>query len=1001
MSIEVSKDEFRLRVAAHTPRVGLIGRDAEIASLLDEADASAISGRALIVRGEAGIGKSALVSAFSDRAGATHTTLRGRCDELESHRPFGAFADVLGSLRREIGEERSDALIRRREILRKLLEPTAHQTPIEGAARGQVAGSFLGVVDELMRERPLLITLEDLHWADEGSLELFGYLARKAPSRRLMLLGTARSEVDLAHPLREVVAQLTAARALREMSLAPLDERGTRGLIGQELGVAEEQASLAELAKIVYARCAGNPLFTEEVLRTLIATRRLRREGNEWRCARRDIEEAMPASIIDGVRGRMTRLDPLTQRFVAVASVAGDGFDVATIATVLEREAIDVLPALREAVTARLLVEGPDATVSFPHALLREAAGQTLLALERRLIHMRIAELLEAGDPPQRRERIAYHFDKAGALERARAHYVAAMYESMSLSATAHTVRVIERVLELTPEGDVERLDLLEKLTRYLGYSGQTARAETAARTLLAESEARHEPAAIGRALITLAYVFVMRQDRAAAEPLLLRARELIEPLGPSTDLAQLSQMLAWHAIEKRAVAEGIAGGKRTIEIANATPLPTTGDEQRRLTAMVGAGWGVQAAGHMFTRQWDEALRCQRKACEIGNATLDPRGKYSNLNNLLAILANTSGDTPEARSVQEQLRAHRDEHGIQHDHAVLGAATDMLLRGDFHAFRVATSEFEKGSRPAQVSARLLGAVVDFAQRDELDTREALDRARTDVARGDAANAAFWSGVAFLVARRFDESLERARHEFMPAAHVYMSGYESGRACLVGAVAARQAGVWADASAFRERALDPRVIDALALPGPQSVQAPFVAAETAAARHDHDNAIAAYAEAVQALQRMSFMDLASLWLEHLARLQRAELLSQRGSTDDVAAAQAEVDIVARYWKTARADNYLAQLATWARPRGLTVPANASPASRTAPPLSPREQEIATDVARGMTNREIATRLTLSIRTIDSHVEQIRAKLGFHTRAQIAAWVTERYGPQRAN
>jgi non-specific serine/threonine protein kinase len=114
--------------------------------------------------------------------------------------------------------------------------------------------------------------------------------------------------------------------------------------------------------------------------------------------------------------------------------------------------------------------------------------------------------------------------------------------------------------------------------------------------------------------------------------------------------------------------------------------------------------------------------------------------------------------------------------------------------------------------------------------------------------------------------------------------------------------------------------------------------------------------------------------------------------------DTASAQKELDLVLPFWQRAKATWFLGQLADWARENGLVFPEAPPPetSARSASTLTQREREVALLVAQGLTNREIAQRLSLSVRTAESHVERIRSKLGFRGRSQIATWVTERYG-----
>jgi DNA-binding NarL/FixJ family response regulator len=265
--------------------------------------------------------------------------------------------------------------------------------------------------------------------------------------------------------------------------------------------------------------------------------------------------------------------------------------------------------------------------------------------------------------------------------------------------------------------------------------------------------------------------------------------------------------------------------------------------------------------------------------------------------------------------------------------------------------------------------------------------------------GKSAPEADWAAEVLLIAGRphdavaiaatvRDEETHLRYWGLIPASIVHAIGLFASHAC--------------DDQPARER-----FISSLLTERPLPVSPPFNKRHVALANADiaeHggriDEALAAYA-VVLAEAELSQYNNNVVYLTSLIRQRRAELFL-RLSPPDVVAAQSEFDALLTYWRKAKATWYLGQLRNWAEARGLAFPRTdeVSTAAPAAPrQLTHRELEVARLVAQGLTNREIGARLTLSVRTAESHVEQIRAKLGFKTRAQIASWVTERYGATR--
>ena len=367
-----------LRVSADR----MVGREDELGrllTLLDDAEA----GRsvAALVSGDAGVGKSRLVGEVSQLAeGRGFTVLSGQCAELGDSVPYLPLADALRGAAQSTGVR--DALSSRPAL--GLLLPEGGEGPTidsdrSGLARQQMFGGVLGLLAELAAAAPVLLVLEDLHWADGSTRDLVTFLSRMLHRERVALIGTYRTDdLHRRHPLRPVVAELQRVPSVISVSLAPLDPSA----LAEHLmaGAAPGRIDATELNDIV-TRAEGNAYYAEELLAA---------------CLNGDPAEhsALPAGLAALLLSRVEQLSDLTQQVLRAAAVAGRRADDELVQAASGLQAAEYEAAVREAVTHQLLV--PDGTEGyvFRHALLREAVYADLLPGERTRLHATMSSLL-------------------------------------------------------------------------------------------------------------------------------------------------------------------------------------------------------------------------------------------------------------------------------------------------------------------------------------------------------------------------------------------------------------------------------------------------------------------------------------------------------------------------------------------------------------------------------------------------------------------------------
>ena len=377
----------------------LVGRGREQTLLRDRLTA-ALAGRGglVLIGGEAGIGKTALAEALlHDAADQGALVAVGRCYDLAETPPYGPWAEAFARLP---GVRESARL----------------PAPLgDGAAVGSQAALFARVREALISltvRQPLVLLLDDLHWADPASLDLLRAVARELTTAPLLLLATYRAdELTERHPLAALLPALVREAGAARLDLRRLGDGDLRALLAARYPLAA--ADEARLVAYLRARAEGNPFYTGEYLRAIQEEGLLRGEGEGW--ALGDLTRArVPALLRQVVAARVARLGEDARHLLSVAAVVGQEVPFELWAAVSEAGEDRLLAAAERAVEARLLEETPDgAGLRFAHALVREALYEAVLPPRRRAWHRRAGEVLADGPHPDP-DSVAYHLRLAG-----------------------------------------------------------------------------------------------------------------------------------------------------------------------------------------------------------------------------------------------------------------------------------------------------------------------------------------------------------------------------------------------------------------------------------------------------------------------------------------------------------------------------------------------------------------------------------------------------------
>src|SRR3954451_25405311 len=413
------------------PAEQFVGRRAELV-VLEQAIGDARQGvpSIVLVSGDAGIGKTTIVTEAGSRAGVR--LLLGRSTHIGGETiPLAPLADLLRQLRRSSPDVLTD--VPGLAPLREWLTPGKTASQPSGPRQAGLFVAVLELITHLDSDAAVVVGFEDLHWADAVTWDLFEYLARNVIDEKVVLVGTYRANEVSAHPSqRRRLAELTRLAAARRIHLQGLNADEVAQRVTALLGKQPPQALIDQ----VIARGQGNPFFTRELVAAHLAG------------------ETIPLVLSDLISDEIAGLDDAARRVLGVVATIGRETSHQFLEAILEMPAIELEAALRTVIDARLLVVDSDTDAyRFRHALLSEVVYADLLPPQRSRLHRRIAEVLqtqpaEALRRADRAGELAFHLDRSGDREAAFLALLAAADAAESV-APAAALGHLERAFEL------------------------------------------------------------------------------------------------------------------------------------------------------------------------------------------------------------------------------------------------------------------------------------------------------------------------------------------------------------------------------------------------------------------------------------------------------------------------------------------------------------------------------------------------------------------------
>jgi class 3 adenylate cyclase/tetratricopeptide (TPR) repeat protein len=415
---------------AHDPLAMLtvtpfVGRDEVIGNLTSKLE-EARSGRGSLVLlvGEPGIGKTRTAEEFA--AVARHkgaTVLWGRCYDGEWAPPFSPFVEAIKEYAAATPPEAlaaalgADAGVLARivpalhERLPDIAEPPA--IPAEGE-RYRLLDAASNLFAKIASGGPLVLLLDDLHWADKGTIAMLRQVARLAPAQALVIVGGYRDvELDRTHPLAAALADLRRETSFERIVLKGLATDD----VGALLDVIAEQDVPRPLVDAIASETNGNPFFIKEVLLHLIEERKIVQEDGRWTSTLTIADMGIPEGVREVIGRRLSRLGAACNAMLTASSAMTGGFSWAELRAICEEPERALLDALDEALAVQVLVERERGTYDFTHALIRHTLYEELSTPRRVLLHRRIGGALEAlyaADVEPHLAELAHHFFEAG-----------------------------------------------------------------------------------------------------------------------------------------------------------------------------------------------------------------------------------------------------------------------------------------------------------------------------------------------------------------------------------------------------------------------------------------------------------------------------------------------------------------------------------------------------------------------------------------------------------
>lgn len=940
----------------------MVGRSQELAELRERFAVTAMGDpQAIVIGGEAGIGKSRLIAEFADTLPADTRLLVGHCLELGPEGPpFAPFSTMLRSLAAELGPDGLAELAGPgRADLAGLIPELGPAAPADALGRGRFFEAFATLLERLAAQQHLVVVVEDLHWSDSSSRDLLRFLMRTVADSRVLFLTTyRRDELHRSHPLLPWLGEVDRLPSAHRLSLEPLSDPEVDRLVRQLAGDVAPRV----LGRI-RERSQGIPFFVEELSQ----------------CCDGDAS-MIPESLRDLMLTRLDLLSPRTREVVRMASASGTQVDHQVLLSVAGGDEQSLEESLREAVGGKVLVvDQAHEAYAFRHALMREAVHADLLPGEHARLHARYAEALEQVARPEQAGEIAHHWASAHESDRSFEWSLRAADQAGASYAWQEQLAYLERAVDLwdqvdDPQGRAgfDRVELLSRASRAAANLAQPERSIALLDAALTDLDTTVEPQRAAHLLIRRA----VQCEGAQRDPFgdLDRAIDLAEP--GSADLAAALSATAMLRMLEADLDPALDFAERGLAAAEAA-----GDLRQLSHTHISLGTLLFQLGRPEEGQAHlDRARDFAMSLGTGKELFRYYGNYSDV-----LIGN--GRFTEAISLSREGRQVTVEHGLLRTQGA-------FMAGNEAEAEVLAGEWDDALATIDEALRLAPPMVTRGHLNSL-------RAIVLVRRGEVSAAADSADLAVQHLARASRQPQHMLPLAMARGEIAVADGDVDEALGIMLAAAVEAGPrvpipsgWPFAWAWGRMLLDagrPAVLELGAMvdflktvsphPGWCSVTEAHAVALAGAPAH-WTGAVAALAAGEGLAHELAD-----------TRLRLVEQLSAAGS-DAPDPEPARTELLAAWTAIAElgAESLVPRAARLARALRVPLPRSRGAAGPEEPDamLTAREREVLALVAAGRTNREIADELFISVKTVSVHVSNILAKLGVASRTQAAAW-----------
>lgn len=1001
------------------PTMPLVGREIDLDRIRSTLDAIAAGrGRTLFLTGESGVGKTRLAEAARDEARRRDWGVAvGRANQVETDLPYALLADALlptieGLLEDDTRAPLADGVLDELVFLFPTLSRLrAAEGPPPRARestdfRNRLFWNFARFLEDLGQIDPLLVILEDLHWADTSSLELFHFLARQTTGARVGFVATFRDDPALFDgPHRDVARSLLGLGVAERLNVQPLTYTATNELVRKTFGVPETISR--PFTGLLYGWTRGNPFFVGELVKTLVEMRRLRKEGGAW--VGWEIDELkLPDSVRETVTLRASRLSAEARRVADLAAVLGGRFRFAQLAAVTGLSTDALLPLIDELELQRIIVDSQlsDAlSYDFAHPIVRETLYAGIGRARAAVLHGAVAQALERFYEPDALSHageLAYHY--ARALDRRLADKAVRFLEAAGRSALAsranpEALKCLRAALDRVDAGTVTRTPIeTARLVSSLAHAhqrlGETETAIELWSRAAGVAEANEDDAGIARIERRLGLAHYWAGYPAAALEHFERGAAAARRNGDMGRLAMLQVARGLCLQELGRADEALLELEAALEQAKTLADPSLLARVHRALLLI----------YLWTGPADLAVSHGERAIELADRTGEVVLSFW-AHWAMAVLSGLTGDA-------SGLVAH-----VTHCDGVAEDLRSPLLRmwsAEISVeFLFAVGRWDEGLATGENAINMARALNQTTLLPRLLVWTALIHlGRNDLDRGKAYIDEAWAlaGADAADARPSVDSHEDTPtgpglpivHVVIPA-HIGRAAWHLANDEYAEAIAVAEAGleivdrtgydVWAvhrllpialEASLYlrdmeranrhgsRLRASAERFRNRLGLAWADACDA-----LTVWLRGDAATGIELMKQAVVALEGVPY-------LFDAARLRR-QLAGRLADTGDRDGALRELRIAHDSFLELGAEKELDRIRVQFRELEARPPARHAPG---AAGLTGRELQVARTLARDLSNKAIAKELNISVRTVTTHVSNVLRKLGVASRTEVA-------------